>query len=147
MKRSARVPLSILTTVASAALAAGCGSKPAPQQADQGWQTCVDRNQNTAVEQRYCDEEQGRVSQPGYVPHYGWYYYPRGPLFSAPGLGMPVPVGGSWGARPMDAVPVAHGGSAPTSAGSSSTVGRGNPSTTTRGGFGSTASGHASGGA
>jgi hypothetical protein len=127
MKRSPNISLSLVSTLASAALAAGCGSRPS--QAD-GWQTCVDRAKGIAVEQQSCDDDRARAaSQPGYVPQYYWYYYPRGFFSSAPGLGMPVPLGGVYGTAPMSSVPVAHGDSI------------------SRGGFGSTAAGHASGGA
>jgi hypothetical protein len=127
LKRSARVQLSLVSTLASAALLAGCGSKPAQAE---GWQTCVDHNKGVAVEQHYCDEDRARAGgQPGYVPLYSWYYYPHGLFSSASGLGMPVPVGGTYSAMPFTSIPTAHSGSV------------------TRGGFGSTAAGHASTGA
>src|SRR5262249_54625347 len=75
MKKSRAVHVPLVSTLAAAALAAGCGSSPAPPQL--GWQTCVDRPSGTAVEQRYCDDETTRLGRPGYVPHYFWYYYPR----------------------------------------------------------------------
>jgi hypothetical protein len=124
MKKSRAVGISFLSSVASAALAAGCGAT-APQQ--QGWQTCVDRTRSTAVEQRYCDDENSRPVTPGYVPHYGWYYYPRSYYWQAPGIGSVIPVGGSYGDRSFASVPMARSGSV------------------VRGGLGSTAAGHASG--
>jgi hypothetical protein len=124
MKKSRAVTISFVSHLAGAALASGCGSSRAQQQ---GWQTCVDRERSTAVEQRYCD---GEVSQPvtaGYVPHYGWYYYPRSYYWDAPGIGAVVPGGGSYSARPFDSAPMARSGAV------------------VRGGLGATAAGHASG--
>jgi hypothetical protein len=126
MRKNRAVRISLLSSVAGAALAAGCGSPAVPQQ--QGWQTCVDRTRSTAVEQRYCDDEVSRTASPGYVPHYGWYYYPRSYYWQAPGIGSPIPVGGSYGDRSFASVPMARTGSV------------------VRGGLGSTAAGHASGG-
>ena len=122
MKRSHSVSISLLSTLAGAALAAGCGSKPA----EQGWQTCVDRTSNVSVDRRSCDEEATRPYTTGYFPHYGWYYYPRGYYWDAPGIGMPVPGGGSYGAAPLGSMPMARTGASAV-----------------RGGFGSTAAGHA----
>ena len=64
-----------------------------------------------------------------YVPHYSWYYYPRGYYWDAPGIGTHMPVGGTYSQTPNDSAPMARSG---TSA--------------VRGGFGSTAAGHASSG-
>jgi hypothetical protein len=124
MKKSRTVPMSLVSTLAGAALAAGCG-RSTPQQS-QGWQTCVDRVKGTSVEQRYCDDEAARPSS--YGPHYGWYYFPRGYYWSAPGVGSPVPAGGTYAAHPFVSAPMARTG-------------------VVRGGLGSTAAGHASGGA
>jgi hypothetical protein len=129
MRKSRTVSISLVSSLASAAMAAGCGFAERQQQ---GWQTCVDRAQGTAVENRFCDDEQSRQRPAGYVPHYGWYYHPSGYYWDAPRVGSPVPPGGTYGARAFDA-PMArtgpstgflHGGSA------------------LRGGFGSTAAGH-----
>jgi hypothetical protein len=125
MKKSRAVPVPLVSTLAAAALAAGCGSSPSAQ----GWQTCVDRNQGTVVEQRYCDEEAPRTSMPGYGPHYGWYYYPRSYYWEAPTIGARVPTGGSYSALPLRSTPMARTGAV------------------VRGGFGSTAAGHAGAGA
>jgi hypothetical protein len=125
MKKSRAVSIPLVGTLAAAALAAGCGrSSRAPAQ-QEGWQTCVDRSQNTAVDQRYCDEETSRSTTSGYMPHYGWYYFPRGFYWNAPGIGSRVPVGGTWGTQPFNAAPMARTG-------------------VVRGGFGSTGSGHVS---
>jgi hypothetical protein len=126
MKRSGTVSISLVSSLAGAALAAGCGSAYPGQQ--QGWQTCVERARSTAVEQRYCDDESRRPQGSGYVPRYHWYYYPRGYYWEAPGIGSPVPPGGSYGLRAFGSAPMARSGAV------------------ARGGFGSTASGHASGG-
>jgi|SRR3954452_12770134 hypothetical protein len=119
MKKSVAIHIPLVSTLAAAALAAGCGSQ------QQGWQTCVDRVQGTAVEQRYCDDERSRYATPGYRPHYGWYYYPRSYYWDAPGIGARVPPGGSWSAAPSLSAPMARTG-------------------VVRGGLGSTASGHSS---
>ncbi len=126
MKKSRAVGISLLSSVASAALVAGCGSSAVPPQ--QGWQTCVDRTRSTAVEQRYCDDENSRPVTQGYVPHYGWYYYPRSYYWQAPGIGSVIPGGGYYGDRSFASVPMARTGSV------------------VRGGLGSTAAGHAGGG-
>jgi hypothetical protein len=47
VKKSRAVPLSLVSTLALAALASGCGSFGRRE----GWQTCVDRNTNIAVDQ------------------------------------------------------------------------------------------------
>jgi hypothetical protein len=120
MKKSFSVHVPLVTTLAAAAIASGCGSRR-----QQGWQTCVDRGQGTVVEQRYCDDEAPRAASPGYVPHYGWYYYPRSYYWDAPGLGARVPTGGNWSATPFASAPMARTG-------------------VVRGGLGSTASGHSS---
>jgi len=124
MKKSRAVPISLVSTLAAAAMAAGCGSYGRRQ----GWQTCVDRVSNTAVDRRYCDDEWSQSRPGSYVPHYHWYYYPRGYYWNEPVIGMPVPAGGSYGRAPLGSVPIAHA-SVPA----------------VRGGFGSTAAGHASG--
>jgi hypothetical protein len=67
MKKSRAVTISLVSHVACAALASGCGSSTRAQQP--GWQTCVDRTYDTSVEQRYCDDEASRQATPGYVPH------------------------------------------------------------------------------
>jgi len=138
MKRSRHVSISLVATRAGAALAAGCGSAPAQP----GWQTCVDRTTNVSVDRKSCDDEAARTTPgnagyyPGYYPHYGWYYYPRGFYTSAPLFGTPVPPGGSLSSTPVSSVAMAHGPGAGGFAGSIS-----------RGGFGSTAAGHAGSGA
>jgi hypothetical protein len=126
MKKSRAVAISFVSHLAGAAIAAGCGSSTAPQQP--GWQTCVDRTRDTAVEQRYCDDEGSRPVTAGYVPHFGWYYYPRSYYWEAPGIGSRVPGGGSFSAQPFGSAPMARSGSV------------------VRGGLGTTAAGHASGG-
>ena len=65
MKRSRAVHVPLVSTLAAAALAAGCGSSPPPQQ---GWQACVDRASGTAVEQQYCDQEGTRLGGIGEPP-------------------------------------------------------------------------------
>src|SRR5262245_26203642 len=122
MKRSAHVSLSLVTTLAGAALAAGCGSQ-------EGWQTCVDRSSNVSVDQKYCEDEARRTSPGGYgyYPRYHWYYYPHGYYRYAPPIGTPVPTGGTFSTTRFSSVPMAHGSSA------------------VRGGFGSSAIGHSSG--
>jgi hypothetical protein len=94
----------------------------------EGWQTCVDRERSTAVEQRYCDDESRQPVASGYVPHYGWYYYPRSYYWEAPGIGAVVPGGGSYGAQPFGSTPMARSGGV------------------VRGGLGATAAGHTTGG-
>jgi hypothetical protein len=69
MKKSRAVTISFVSQLAGAALASGCGSSRAQQQ---GWQTCVDRERSTAVEQRYCDDESRQPVTSVYVHHYGW---------------------------------------------------------------------------
>jgi hypothetical protein len=137
MRKSRTVSISLVSGLAGAALTAGCGSTWGQPQ---GWQTCVDRTHGTAVEERYCDDEQSSPHATGYVPHYNWYYYPRGYYWGAPGVGSPVPLGGTYGVKSFGA-PIAHDG---TSAGFG---GSGHGGSAVRGGFGSTAAGHASGGA
>jgi hypothetical protein len=44
--------------LAAAAVAAGCGSSRAQQQ---GWQTCVERANETSVDRRYCDDDRGQA--------------------------------------------------------------------------------------
>ena len=123
MRKSLVVRVPVLSTLAAAALAAGCGSSP-PQQ---GWQTCVDRQQGTAVAQQYCDQETPYASRPGYVPHYSWYYYPRGYFWDGPVIGSRVPVGGSFSPSAFRSTPMARTGAV-------------------RGGLGSSAAGHSSSG-
>ena len=125
MRKSRGVAISFVSHLAGAALASGCGSSRAQQQ---GWQTCVDRARSTAVEQRYCDDEVSRPVTSGYVPHYGWYYYPRSYYWEAPGIGAVVPGGGSYSAQPFSSMPMARSGAV------------------VRGGLGATAAGHATGG-
>jgi len=122
VKKSHSVTISLVSTVAAAAMASGCG----PWSGQQGWQTCVDRVSDTAVNRQYCDDESSQPHPSGYVPQYHWYYYPRGYYWNAPPMGMRVPVGGSYGGTPIGSVRVAH-------------------DSVSRGGFGSTAAGHASG--
>ena len=128
MKKSRAVPLSLVSTLAVAAMAAGCGSKATQQ----GWQTCVDRDKNLVVDRQYCDSDWDTPHATGYVPHFFWYYYPHSYYWDAPRIGMPIPVGGSYGSRPFSSAPMGRTGSAVHSV--------------ARGGFGSTAAGHASGG-
>jgi hypothetical protein len=122
LKKSHSVSISLVSTVAAAAMAAGCG----PWSGQPGWQTCVDRVSETTVDRQHCDDEGTQPHPGGYVPRYHWYYYPRGYYWNEPSMGMHVPVGGSYGAMPFGSVRVAHG-------------------SVSRGGFGSTAAGHASG--
>ena|SRR5438270_191358 len=126
LKKSRAVPLSLVSTLAAAAIAAGCGSFGRRE----GWQTCVDRNTNTTVDRQNCDGD-WTDSPPrfGYVPHYYWYYYPRGYYWNAPGIGMPVPYGGSYNRTPSVSAPMARSGASAV-----------------RGGFGSTAAGRAASG-
>jgi len=123
MKRSVAIRIPLVTTLAAAAIASGCGSKP-PQQ---GWQTCVDRSSKVAVDQRYCDQEQDRYVDRTYRPRYGWYYYPHSYYWSAPSIGQRVPEGGAWGGHQFVSTPMARTGSV------------------ARSGLGSTAAGHSSG--
>ena len=126
MKKSRAVPLSLVSTLAAAAIASGCGSFGRRQ----GWQTCIDRETNVAVDRRYCDDESDRQQRPSsYVPHYSWYYYPRGYYRDAPGIGMRVPFGGTYSRTPTLSAPMARSGASAV-----------------RGGFGSTAAGRASSG-
>lgn len=130
-KRSRAVSISLVSSLAGAALAAGCGSPRPPTSTSgqaQGWQTCVDRTNSTAIDRRYCDDEQSAPHPQTYVPHYFWYYYPRGYYWDAPLIGTRVPLGGSFGASPFTSVPLARTGAV------------------VRGGFGATAAGHASAG-
>jgi len=124
MKKSLVVHVPLVSALAAAALAAGCGSRSQAQ----GWQTCVDRASGTSVAQQYCDDEVARPSAPGYTPHYFWYYYPHSYYWSAPTIGSPVPVGGVYSARPFASTPMARTGAV------------------VRGGIGSTAAGHSSAG-
>ena len=111
MKKSRGVSIPLVSTLAAAALAAGCGSPPPPVEQPQGWQTCVDRSRGTAVEQRYCDEDTARARTPGYVPLFLWYYFPRGHYSSGPAIGSRVPEGGTWGAQPFASAPLSRTGS------------------------------------
>ena len=124
MKRSHRVPLSLVSTLAAAAVASGCGSFGRRE----GWQTCIDRTTNTAVDGSHCDQDWDQPRPATYVPHYSWYYYPRGYYWNAPGIGMPVPLGGSYSRTPLSSAPMARTGVSAV-----------------RGGFGSTGAGHWSG--
>ena len=90
----------IVPTLAAAAIASGCGSRPPqPQgQGDGGWQTCTDQ-QGRVVDERQCDQ---RAS--GYRPGlYRWYYYPYGGRIYP--LGYGVPLGGSYSNDPFGGVP------------------------------------------
>jgi hypothetical protein len=90
----------IVPTLAAAAIAAGCGSKPRqPQgQGDGAWQTCTDQ-QGRVVDERQCDS---RAS--GYRPGlFRWYYYPYGGTMYP--LGYGVPLGGSYASEPRAGVP------------------------------------------
>ncbi|HYM23210.1 MAG TPA: hypothetical protein VEU08_08380 [Vicinamibacterales bacterium] len=122
MKKSRAVPLSLVSTLAAAAIASGCGSFGRRQ----GWQTCVDRTTDYSVDQQNCENERRYAHPYGYVPHYYWYYYPRGYYWGAPGIGMRVPVGGTYMTSPHMTAPMAHTGVSAV-----------------RGGFGSSATSHA----
>lgn len=122
MKKSRSLSVSLVSTVATAAVAAGCGA----WSGQQGWQTCVDHVSDAAVDRRYCDDESNQPHPVGYVPQYHWYYYPRGYYWNEPSIGTRVPPGGSYGSTPLGTVPVAN-------------------DSVTRGGFGSTAAGRATG--
>ena len=124
MKKSRAVPLSLVSTLALAAMASGCGSFGRRE----GWQTCIDRDTNSAVDRKYCDQDWDTPSPPHYTPHYSWYYYPRGYYWDGPGIGMRVPPGGTYSRTPSYSAPMARSGVSAV-----------------RGGFGSTATGHASG--
>ena len=63
------------------------------------------------------------------MPHYYWYYYPRGYYWDAPGFGMRVPNGGSYSRTPSVSAPMARSGASAV-----------------RGGFGSIAAGRAASG-
>jgi hypothetical protein len=115
MRKSTSIVLGLVRAVAAAALAGGCGSR----QAEQTWETCVDKT-STVVETERCEEEHRRMNQPGFTPYYHYYYYRSS---SPPVLGHSLS-GGSL-SRPSGSV--SHG-------------------TVTRGGFGSSGSSHASGG-
>jgi hypothetical protein len=120
----------IVPTLAAAAIAAGCGSKPPqPQgQGDGGWQTCTDQ-QGRVVDERQCDSQAA-----GYRPGlYRWYYYPYGGRIYP--LGYGVPLGGSYSNDPFRGVPTRSMGT-PTAAPRSGVV---------RGGFGKTGSGSTAG--
>jgi hypothetical protein len=125
VKKSRSVPLSLVSTLAAVAIASGCGSFGRRQ----GWQTCVDRSTDTAVDRQYCDDE-GRAPYAYYPRRYHWYYYPRGYYWNAPGVGTPVPSGGTYMTSPHASAPMARSGWSAV-----------------RGGFGSTAAGHAGSGA
>jgi hypothetical protein len=113
MRRTSSIFLGLVRAVAAAALAGGCGSR----QAEQTWETCVDKT-STVVETEKCEEEHRRMNQPGFTPYYHYYYY-RSP--SAPIVGHSLS-GGSL-TRPSGSV--SHG-------------------SVTRGGFGSSATSHSS---
>ncbi len=125
MKKSRAVHVPLVSTLAAAAIAAGCGSR------QPGWQTCVDRDNGTVAAQEYCDQEAARTTTgyrygSPYRSHYHWYYYPRSYYWDAPAIGSRVPPGGSFSATPFHSTPMARTG-------------------VVRGGFGHTASGHSSG--
>lgn len=124
MKKSRAVPLSLVSTLAVAAIASGCGSFGRRE----GWQTCVDRDTNVAVDRQYCDQDWDAAPRAHYVPHYSWYYYPRGYYWDAPGIGSRVPFGGTYSRTPSSSAPMARSGASAV-----------------RGGFGRTAAGHGSG--
>lgn len=125
MKKSRAVPLSLVSTLALAAMASGCGSFGRRQ----GWQTCIDRDTNTSVDRSYCDQDWNTPSGTAhFVPHYSWYYYPSGYYWDAPGIGMRVPAGGTLSQTPSQFAPMARSGVSAV-----------------RGGFGSTAMGRAVG--
>jgi hypothetical protein len=124
----------LIPPLAAAALAAGCGSKPAPPQGQgdgTGWQTCTDQ-QGRVVDERQCDSRSA-----GYRPGlFHWYYYPFGGRPYP--LGYGVPLGGTYSNEPRPGVPtqsmgVPGGGSAPRSG-------------VVRGGFGQTGSGSSAAG-
>ena len=125
LKKCRAVPLSLVSMLAAAAIASGCGSFGRRE----GWQTCVDPNTDTAVSPEHCDSQQRYGYASGYVPHYRWYYFPRGYYWDAPGIGMRVPPGGTYSSTPHASAPMARSGLSAV-----------------RGGFGSTAAGHTSGG-
>jgi len=125
VKKSRAVPLSLVSTLAAAAIASGCGSFGRRQ----GWQTCIDRGTNVAVDRSYCDREWDEPRPSSYISHYSWYYYPRGYYWDGPGIGMHVPLGGTYTRAPGYSAPMARSGVSAV-----------------RGGFGSTAAGHASSG-
>jgi hypothetical protein len=110
MKKSRAVSVPLVSTLAAAALAAGCGSSRTPAQEQQGWQTCVERGRGIAVEPRFCDEELARPSTAGSTPRYGWYYFSRGYYWNGPAIGSEVPQGGSYSTRPLASAPVARTG-------------------------------------
>jgi len=116
-------------------MAAGCGSKQ-----PQGWQACVDRATEVAVDRSNCDNERAQPQSQGYWPHYHWYYYPRGYYWDAPIFGSRVPPGGTYSTQPFASAPLAHTG------GSAIGAGVRTGGSVSRGGFGSTASGHATSG-
>jgi hypothetical protein len=106
----------LIPSLAAAAMAAGCGSKPQPQGQDQGagWQACTDQ-QGRVVEDARCDQRSA-----GYHPGFRWYYYPYGGIPYP--LGWGVPRGGSYSAAPFSGVPrsgVVRGGFGQTGSGSS----------------------------
>jgi hypothetical protein len=119
----------IVPTLAAAAIAAGCGSKPAQTGQGQdgtGWQTCTDQ-QGRVADERQCDSQAS-----GYRPGlYRWYYYPYGGRIFP--LGYGVPLGGTYSNAPVAGIPTRSigtpgGGGAPRSG-------------VVRGGFGKTGSG------
>jgi len=124
VKKSRSVPLSLVSTLAAAAIASGCGSFGRRQ----GWQTCVDQTTDTAVDRQYCDDDWGSPHPSSYVPHYRWYYYPRGYYWNGPGIGVHVPSGGTYMRSPLSTALIARSGMSAV-----------------RGGFGSTAAGRTSG--
>jgi hypothetical protein len=134
MKQTRTIDLFLMPILASAALAAGCGTSSRSSGSGAGWQTCVDQ-QNRVVDEQQCVQEQRSTHVGGYMPIYRWYYYPYGG--SPYPIGYGVPLGGSYSSEPYAGVSTrslgvpAGGRSAPHVSGARF------------GGFGSTASGSA----
>jgi hypothetical protein len=124
MKKSRAVRISLVSSLAGAALSAGCGTAGALRKPP-GWQACVDRTQDIVVEARYCTEEMNQSATLDLARPYAWYYYPWNDS-EGPAIGGPVPPGGSYSMRPLASVPTAGSG------------------VVVRGGLGSTAGGHVS---
>jgi hypothetical protein len=124
MKKSRAVRISLVSSLAGAALSAGCGTAGALRRP--GWQACVDRTQDIVVEARYCAEETNQPATADLARPYAWYYYPWTYYWEGPAIGAPVPRGGSYSMRPLAAVPTSGTG------------------VVERGGLGSTAAGHVS---
>jgi hypothetical protein len=125
MKKSRAVRISLVSSLAGAALSAGCGTAGALRKPP-GWQACVDRAQDIVVEARYCVEEMNQSATLDLARPYAWYYYPWTDYWEGPAIGGPVPPGGSYSLRPVASVPTTGSG------------------VVVRGGLGSTAAGHVS---